>query len=156
VTGLEIISLRPIGTQATTIRASSGSSRQTPSDRMTKSAGSKTWPLQNQTPLDRPEVAPAPSARELGLGGRSDRFQYEYCLRYNYALETLDLDIDFDNDKVYPFTFGRMPGIIMIKASSDDVSRIIDILSRALSFVTYLPLPRVFLAETKFVAGATG
>jgi hypothetical protein len=91
------------------------------------------------------------SARELGLDRKSDKFQYEYCLSYKYTLVTLDLD--FDNDKEYPFTFGRMPGIIMIKASSDDAARIIDILSRPLRFVTWLPLPRAFLAETKFVAG---
>jgi predicted nuclease of predicted toxin-antitoxin system len=55
------------------------------------------------------------SARELGLGGRSDRFHYDCCQRHKHTLVTLDLD--FDNDKIFPFTFGRMPGIIMIKAS---------------------------------------
>jgi predicted nuclease of predicted toxin-antitoxin system len=94
------------------------------------------------------------SARELGLGGRSDSFHYDYCQRHKHTLVTRDLD--FDNDKIFPFTFGRMPGIIMIKASSDDVARIIDILGRALTFVTWLPLPRAFLAETNLWPAVDG
>jgi predicted nuclease of predicted toxin-antitoxin system len=94
------------------------------------------------------------SARALRMDGRPDRFQYDFCKNNNYTLITLDLD--FDDDKRYPFTFGKMTGIIMIKASSADVARIVDILGRALIFVTGLPLPRAFLTETKFVAGRDG
>jgi len=94
------------------------------------------------------------TAKELGLNGRSDRFHYDYCQKHKHTLVTLDLD--FDNDKEYPFRNGKMAGIIMIKASSADVARIVDILSRALTFITWLPLPRAFLAETKFVAGRDG
>lgn len=94
------------------------------------------------------------TARGLGASGRSDKFHYNYCQRHKYALVTLDLD--FDNDSHYPFTFGKMPGIIMVKASSDNVARIIDILSRTLDWLTRLPLPKAFLAESKLVAGRDG
>jgi len=70
------------------------------------------------------------AARELGMNGRSDKFHYNYCQRHRYTLVALDLD--FDNDIYYPFTFGKMPGNIMVKASSAIVARIIDILSRTL------------------------
>jgi len=94
------------------------------------------------------------TAKELGLNGRSDRFHYDYCQKHQHTLVSLDLD--FDDDEKYPFRNGKMSGIIMIKASSADIARIIDILSRALTFITWLPLPRAFLAETKFVAGRDG
>jgi predicted nuclease of predicted toxin-antitoxin system len=94
------------------------------------------------------------TARELGTEGQSDKFHYNYCRRYNYTLVTLDLD--FNNDNYYPFTSGKMPGIIMVKASSADAARIIDILSRTLDWLTRLPLPRAFLAESKLVAGRDG
>ena len=94
------------------------------------------------------------TAKDLGTVGRSDIFHYNYCLRYKYTLVTLD--IDFNNDNRFPFTFGKMPGIIMIKASSADAVRIIDILSRTLDWLTRLPLPRAFLAESKLVAGRDG
>jgi predicted nuclease of predicted toxin-antitoxin system len=94
------------------------------------------------------------TARELGTDGQSDKFHYNYCLRHKYTLVTLDLD--FNNDKYYPFTSGKMPGIIMVKASSADAARIIDIVSRTLDWLTRLPLPRAFLAESKVIAGRDG
>jgi hypothetical protein len=94
------------------------------------------------------------TARESRTGGQSDAFHYNYCLRRGHTLVTLDLD--FNNDSYYPFTSGKMAGIIMIKASSADASRIIDILGRTLDWLTRLPLPRAFLAESKLVAGRDG
>jgi hypothetical protein len=41
---------------------------------------------------------------------------------------------------------------IMIRASSAEVLRIVDVLSRLLEFVLALPFPKAFLMETKFLA----
>jgi predicted nuclease of predicted toxin-antitoxin system len=56
------------------------------------------------------------SAGEQGHQGQSDRFHYSYCQRHGYTLVTLD--DDFNDDRLYPFTHGKMPGIIIIKAKS--------------------------------------
>jgi hypothetical protein len=55
-----------VETLATTIRAISGLSRQTPSPRMTKSAGSKTWPLTKSSTADVTPVCHPAITRVLG------------------------------------------------------------------------------------------
>jgi hypothetical protein len=55
-------------------------------------------------------------------------------------------------DRLYPFTFGRMTGIIIIRAHSSEWTRIIDVLSRLMEFIVSLPFPRAFQLETKCVA----
>ena len=85
---------------------------------------------------------------------KSDRFHYRYCLSHGHTLVTLDMD--FNNDRLYAFTDGKMSGIIIIRASSSEVWRIIEVLSRLLTFLLTLPFPRAFLLETKIVAGRDG
>jgi hypothetical protein len=94
------------------------------------------------------------SAHEQGHSGQSDRFQYSYCQRYGYTLVTL-YD-DFNDDRLYPFTHGNMPGIIMVKAKSADVVRIANMLVTLLDFLLGLPFPKGFLVETKFIVAQNG
>ena len=91
------------------------------------------------------------SALKWGTLGQPDSFHYKFCKKHSFTLVTLDRD--FDNDQDYPFTAGQMPGIIMLRANSCDVRQIQDILTRVLRFLTWIPFPRSFLTETKFVAG---
>lgn len=94
------------------------------------------------------------SADEQGHRGQSDRFHCSYCQRHGYTLVTLD--DDFNDDRLYPFTHGKMPGIIIIKAKSADVVRIANMLVTLLSFLLRLPFPKGFLAETKFIVAQNG
>lgn len=94
------------------------------------------------------------TAVERGNLGKPDRFHYSYCQKYRLVLVTLDRD--FDDDQAYPFGFGSMCGIIMIRASSASVVQITDILTRILIFLTRIPFQRSFLLETKFIASRDG
>jgi predicted nuclease of predicted toxin-antitoxin system len=94
------------------------------------------------------------SADEQGHRGQSDRFHYSHCQRHGYTLVTLD--DDFNDDRLYPFTHGNMPGVIMIKAKSADVVRIANMLVTLLSFLLRLPFPKAFLTETKFIVAQDG
>jgi predicted nuclease of predicted toxin-antitoxin system len=94
------------------------------------------------------------SAGEQGHQGQSDRFHYSYCQRHGHTLVTLD--DDFNDDRLYPFIHGKMPGIIIIKAKSADVVRIANMLVTLLSFLLRLPFPKGFLAETKFIVAQNG
>jgi predicted nuclease of predicted toxin-antitoxin system len=94
------------------------------------------------------------SAREQGQLGQSDWFHYMYCQRHRYTL--VSLDADFNNDRRYPFTHGKMPGIIIVQASSSEVQGTVDGLARLLDFVTKLPLPKSFLGETKCIVARDG
>jgi len=89
-----------------------------------------------------------------GNSGRSDRFHYLYSQRHGYTLVTLDYD--FNNDCLFPFTNGHMPGIIIVCASSSNVRQIIDVPARLLAFLLMLPLPNAFLTETKFIGTRHG
>jgi len=85
-------------------------------------------------------------ASECSTLGQPDSSHYTFCQKHKYTLVALDRD--FDNDQQYPFTFGMMPGIIMIRASSSEVDQIIDILTRVLTFLIWMPLPRAFLRQS--------
>lgn len=86
--------------------------------------------------------------------GQSDWFHYSHCQRHRYTLVTLDYD--FNNDRRYPFTHGKMAGIIIVRGSSDDVPRIANMLVTLMEFLLRLPLPKSFLAETKFIVAQDG
>jgi len=49
-----------------------------------------------------------------------------------------------------------MPGIIIVRASSSEIGRIVDMLSRMLEFLILLPFPKAFLLETKLIVGRDG
>jgi predicted nuclease of predicted toxin-antitoxin system len=91
------------------------------------------------------------NAAECGTLGQEDKFHYSFCQKKRFTLVTLDRD--FENDQLYPFTSGMMPGIIIIRANSSETARIIDIFSRVLAFLTWIPFPKSFLLETKIIAG---
>jgi predicted nuclease of predicted toxin-antitoxin system len=94
------------------------------------------------------------SAREQRRLGQSDWFHYVYCQRHRYTL--VSLDADFNDDRRYPFTHGKMAGIIIMRASSSEVQQTANALARLLDFVTKLPLAKSFLAETKFIVARDG
>lgn len=94
------------------------------------------------------------SAIQQGYCGRSDRFHHAYCTRHDHTLVTLDLD--FNNDRIYPFTHGPMGGIIMIRGSVSEATRIIQTLAQLMDFILSLPLPKLFLGDTKFIAALDG
>jgi predicted nuclease of predicted toxin-antitoxin system len=70
------------------------------------------------------------SAIELGNKGRNDKFHFDYCNRNGYIL--VSLDNDFADDTRYPFSFGKMAGVIIVKASKGDLRRFMVVLSRLL------------------------
>jgi predicted nuclease of predicted toxin-antitoxin system len=94
------------------------------------------------------------SAHEERRLGQADRFHYTHCLRHQYTLVTLDAD--FNDDRRYPFVHGKMPGIIIVRASSAEVQRAANMLAILLDFVMKLPFPNEFLAETKFIVAQDG
>ncbi len=94
------------------------------------------------------------SAIELGNKGRDDKFHFDYCNRKAYVL--VSLDNDFADDTRYPFSFGKMAGVIIVKASKGDLRRFIIVLSRLLTFVHHFLFPKDLLRETKFVCSEEG
>jgi hypothetical protein len=49
-----------------------------------------------------------------------------------------------------------MPGIIMIRASASDHVQIIANLTSLLEFVSQIPFPKLFMAESKFILSRDG
>jgi predicted nuclease of predicted toxin-antitoxin system len=94
------------------------------------------------------------SAVDDGNKRQSDKFHFRYCKRNAYTLVTLDGD--FNNDRMYPFTFGDMPGVIMIKETKSHVRRIVNVLSNVLHFILQARFPKAFLLESKFIASGEG
>ena len=94
------------------------------------------------------------SAVEDGNNGQPDKFHFGYCKRNAYTL--VALDGDFNDDRVYPFAYGDMPGVIMIKETKSQVRRIVVVLSSVLDFVLLAPFPKGFLLESKFIASGEG
>jgi predicted nuclease of predicted toxin-antitoxin system len=94
------------------------------------------------------------SAAEEDNGGRSDEFQFNYCSRKGYIL--VSLDDDFSDDKRYPFSNGKLHGLIIVKASRQQIQRIVNSLAALLNFVLRFPLPRDLFSETKFVCSEEG
>jgi predicted nuclease of predicted toxin-antitoxin system len=85
---------------------------------------------------------------------RSDEFQFNYCSRKGYIL--VSLDYDFVDDKKYPFANGKLHGLIVVKASRQQIQRIVNGLARFLNFLLRFPLPKDLCMETKFVCSEEG
>jgi hypothetical protein len=65
-------------------------------------------------------------------------------------------DLDFNNDRRYPFSNGKMSGIIMVKGDSSDWYGIYSALSKLIHFILLVPYPKGFLTETKCVVSRDG
>lgn len=83
-----------------------------------------------------------------------DSFHYTHCRRKGYTLVTLDSD--FNNDRHYPFGSGQMAGMIIVKVSPSDHPGIVAVLTSLLKFLLWLPFPKDFLRETKFIVDNNG
>jgi predicted nuclease of predicted toxin-antitoxin system len=94
------------------------------------------------------------SAVEEGSAGQDDGFQFAYCSRNRYVLVTRDMD--FNDDKRYPFKFGENAGIILVRATRSEVQRVIRSLVAFLDFALQLPFPKAFIAESKFILSPEG
>jgi hypothetical protein len=89
------------------------------------------------------------TAIDEGHLGRSDRFHCAYCHNNAYTLVTQDLD--FNNDRLYPFSNGKMSGIIMVRGDPSGWLGIYGALSQLIPFIWLVPYPKAFLTETKSV-----
>jgi predicted nuclease of predicted toxin-antitoxin system len=94
------------------------------------------------------------SALELGNQGQSDESHFRYCSRKGYTL--VSFDTDFNDDTAYPFSNGKMHGVIMVKETKNNANRSIAILSALLDFVLVTPFPKSFLLESKFIMSGEG
>jgi hypothetical protein len=94
------------------------------------------------------------SAVELGNQGQSDDFHFQYCSRLGYTL--VSFDIDFNDDAAFPFSNGKMHGVIMLKGTKNSSTYTKNHLSALLDFVLNTPLPKSFLLESKFITSSEG
>ncbi len=94
------------------------------------------------------------SAVDLGNQGQSDEFHFSYCTRNGYTLVTFDED--FNNDGAYPFSNGKMHGVVIVKETKSNAQRAERVLSSLLEFVLTSPFPKGLLRESKFVASGEG
>jgi hypothetical protein len=69
------------------------------------------------------------SADEQGHRGQSDRFHCSYCQRHGYTLVTLD--DDFNDDRLYPFTHGKLGTLVFLLYQKGRDSRIFQAQDRA-------------------------
>lgn len=86
------------------------------------------------------------SAFDKKARGKNDIFHFSYCKKYNFILVTLDEG--FWNDTKYPFS--KIPGVIIVTAKRNEISKIKHSLETLLSFLTYFPLPKYFVGDSKF------
>jgi hypothetical protein len=89
------------------------------------------------------------TAVEMGNSGKDDRFQFDYCSRNKYILVTSDAD--FDDDNLYPFSFGENAGIVIVRSKARVQS-----ITSFLNFVLAMRYPKQFFYETKFVLSNEG
>ena len=92
------------------------------------------------------------SVYDFGNQNKDDAFQFDFCKSRGFTLVTLDPD--FMNDTQYPF--GRIPGIITIRAKGNDAAKIKDCLDLLIDFVLHLPQPKNFLGDSKFQVSEKG
>jgi len=92
------------------------------------------------------------SVYENGNNRKDDNFIFGFCSKRGYTLVTLDQG--FMNDSRYPFS--RIPGIIVVVAKKNQVSKIQNCLEIILSFLSYFPKPKGFVGDTKFQVSENG
>jgi len=86
------------------------------------------------------------SAYGQGFETKDDKFHFEYCRKNDLVLVTLDKDLM--DDSKYPFS--KIPGIIRVVAKRNDSATILGNLSNLLTFLSFFPLPKYFMGDTKF------
>jgi predicted nuclease of predicted toxin-antitoxin system len=92
------------------------------------------------------------SVYDFGHETKDDDFQYEFAKRSGFVLVTLDRG--FLNDRRYPIQ--KIPGIIVVAASSNQTSRIARSLSMLASFLALVPFPKAFIGDSKFQVSLEG
>ena len=92
------------------------------------------------------------SAYDQGFENKDDKFHFEYCRKNDLVLVTLDKD--FMDDRKYPFS--KIPGIVRVVSKRNDSATILANLSSLLTFLSFFPLPRYFMSDTKFEVRSSG
>ena len=87
------------------------------------------------------------SVYDNNTAGKEDKFHFNYCRKRGWTFVTLDND--FMDDKKYPFT--SIPGIIIISAGKYNRVKIGQCINRLLNFLSFFPLPKSFVGDTKFL-----
>ncbi len=59
-------------------------------------------------------------------------------------------------DEFHYFPFGKMPGIIIVRAGKNENKKIKTILNSFLEFINLIPLPKNFLGDSKFIISSGG
>ncbi len=92
------------------------------------------------------------TAFDEGNTNKDDDFHFEYCRNKGMTLVTLDKH--FMDDMQYPFS--KIPGIIRIVARKNDSETILANLWNLLEFVSFFPLPKQFIGDSKFEVSSKG
>lgn len=92
------------------------------------------------------------SAYDQGFVNKDDKFHFEYCRKKDLVLVTLDRN--FMDDNKYPFS--KIPGIVRVVAKRNDSATILANLRNLLVFLSFFPLPRLFMGDTKFEVRSNG
>jgi predicted nuclease of predicted toxin-antitoxin system len=92
------------------------------------------------------------SAYDHGFEKKNDKFHFEYCKKNDLVLVTLDKD--FMDDRKYPIS--NTPGIVRVVAKRNDSTTILANLRSLLSFLSFFPLPRYFMTDSKFEVRSNG
>jgi predicted nuclease of predicted toxin-antitoxin system len=86
------------------------------------------------------------------LLNKEDIIHFDYCKKNDLILVTLDKG--FMDDNKYPFT--NLPGIIRIIARKNDSETILANLMSLLTFLSFFPLSRSFMYDTKIEVRSNG
>lgn len=92
------------------------------------------------------------TAFDEGNTNKDDKFHFEYCRKKNMTLVTLDKH--FMDDRQYPIS--KIPGIIRIVAKKNNSNTILANLFSFIEFISFFPLPKHFLGDSKFEVSSKG
>jgi hypothetical protein len=92
------------------------------------------------------------SAFDEGNTNKDDNFHFIYCKNKGMTLVTLDKH--FMDDRQYPFS--KIPGIIRIVARKNDSVTILANLRALIEFLSFFPLPKQFIGDSKFEVSSKG
>lgn len=92
------------------------------------------------------------SVFDLENENRDDEFQYSFCKRKDFVL--VSPDQDFMSDRKYPIQ--KMPGTVVISCDGNQIARIRACLMVITNCLSYVPLPKVFMGDSKFQVSPEG